>query len=41
MLISAYALNKQVVLYYNANPVFNPPGCSASDCRLLEGMVIQ
>ncbi len=41
MLISGQALNKQVVLWYNDNPAFNPPGCDAVGCRLLEGVVIQ
>jgi hypothetical protein len=41
MLISAKAMNRQVVLYYSDNSASNPPGCLADDCRLLEGVVLQ
>jgi hypothetical protein len=41
MLISAYALNRQVLVYYEPSATLNPPGCSAADCRLLTGVVLQ
>ena len=41
MLMNAYALHKQALLYYESNSALNPPGCSAADCRLLTGVVLQ
>jgi len=41
LLISAFALNKQVVIWYNDAPAANPPGCDPLNCRRIEGVVMQ
>lgn len=40
LLNTAVALNKHPVMWFNTNPAANPPGCSAADCRLLQGVVL-
>ncbi len=40
VLNTAVALGKPVVIAYNDSPETNPPGCLASDCRLLTGLAI-
>lgn len=34
----AYALNRPVWIYYEANTAYNPPGCNTGDCRLVVGV---
>jgi hypothetical protein len=41
LLISAFALNKQVVIWYADAPAANPPGCDQANCRRIEGVVMQ
>lgn len=41
LLISAFALNKQVVIWYEDAPAANPPGCDPLNCRRIEGVVMQ
>jgi len=37
---SAAQLNKPVQIFYRTDPAENPPGCLASDCRKLTGLVL-
>jgi hypothetical protein len=37
---TAFALGKGVIVYYNADPSLNPPGCNTGDCRGLWGISI-
>jgi len=37
---SASQQNKQVQIFYRTSPAENPPGCLASDCRRLSGIVL-
>jgi hypothetical protein len=34
----AYALNRRVWIFYQANSSYNPPSCVSNDCRLLVGI---
>lgn len=40
ILNTAYALGKQVYVYYDDNPTANPPGCLTDGCRLITGLMI-
>jgi hypothetical protein len=35
---TAFALNEDVYIYYMLNSDSNPPGCYATDCRLMTGI---
>jgi hypothetical protein len=37
---TAFALGNVTFVYYDADSSHNPPGCNASDCRLLVGISI-
>ena len=38
LLNTAWSLNQDVQLFYNADSTANPPGCLAADCRMLTGV---
>lgn len=38
MLNTAWSLNQDVTLYFDTNTTANPPGCLATDCRMLTGV---
>lgn len=38
---TAYALQKPIIIWYETDPAFNPPGCLTSDCRGIIALVLR